>query len=459
MLYLEEKDLGLNQEDSLFLKFKQTNLWYIIIVFVLLVSIGVFILRPASSKQIAMAESTINSFYQLESNELKSPISLTQLDQAATQLEDLPYRSKTYYLTRLNEVEQAYEAISNSYALFEAKEINGQTRKVLADFVDYETLKQGLNGMDLSRLPEDAQKNYQSAQQILDDIQTASVAFKELPQDIKVRGDAESAAQALVEYEENYKNLIHHPQANLLKEELHHYGTTLGEYIKYGLQFGDYSLEAMDAISQSEFMKESLRTTVFDKEPRIALTFDDGPNPDYTPKLLDILAKHGVKGTFFVMGAYVDEYPEIARRIVEEGHMIANHTYNHLDLATLSNEEILTQIEWTQDSIFDETGILPTLYRMPFGSGGSRVVDLLENEYNMTSILWNLDTMDWSSHSTEAIREVVRNNLSHHTLLLMHDTHPATPESIDLMIPKLKEAGYTFVFADEIDFDQRYFEE
>ena len=116
---MEEKDLGLNQEDSLFLKFKQTNLWYIIIVFVLLVSIGVFILRPASSKQIAMAESTINSFYQLESNELKSPISLTQLDQAATQLENLPYRSKTYYLTRLNEVEQAYEAISNSYALFE----------------------------------------------------------------------------------------------------------------------------------------------------------------------------------------------------------------------------------------------------------------------------------------------------------------------------------------------------
>lgn len=456
---MEDKDLKPEEDFTQFFGSGSTKLWYFLILIVFFLSIGFYILRPASNQQVAMAETTLNSFYQPESTEIKPDISPADLDQAATQLNQLPYRSKTHYLSRLEEVEEGLQHIHQANALFEEKEINGQIKKVLASHVNHEVIQQELKGCDIKNLPTEACLNYQAAGEILDNIQIATEAFKDLPQDIKIRGDLEPAVLALSQYETDYLHLSGHPQANLLKDELQHYGLTLGGYIKEGLQFGDYSPEVTEVISQSTFLKEALIGTIFDKAPRIALTFDDGPNPDYTPQLLDILAKHGVKGTFFVMGAYVDEYPEIARRIVKEGHLIANHTYNHFDLATLSDQEVLTQIEWTQESIYDETGVTPTIYRMPFGSGGNRVVELLEREYGMTSILWNLDTMDWSTQDTQTIRENVRTNLDHHTLLLMHDTHPATPESIDLMIPHLKEEGYSFVFPDELDFALRSFDD
>jgi len=156
------------------------------------------------------------------------------------------------------------------------------------------------------------------------------------------------------------------------------------------------------------------------------------------------------------MGAYVDEYPEVARRIVNEGHMIGNHTYNHPDLSTLEAEDVLTQFLWTQESIEDVTGIWPTVYRLPFGAGGKRVIDIMES---MTSILWNIDSMDWHYHDTELTYNHIMANLQKDSLLLMHDTHQATPDVIDLLIPVLKDLGYQFVFADEVSFSLRYFAE
>lgn len=192
------------------------------------------------------------------------------------------------------------------------------------------------------------------------------------------------------------------------------------------------------------------------EERLIALTFDDGPNDEFTPQLLDILAKHEVKATFFVMGAYVDEFPDVARRIVAEGHTIANHTYNHPDLSTVSDDEVLKQFIWTQESIEDVTGVWPDLYRLPFGAGGERVVDLMGN---MTSILWNIDSMDWYYQDTTLTYNHIMANLQPSSLLLMHDTHQATPDVIDLLIPVLKERGYHFVSPTEVGFDLRYYAE
>ena len=186
----------------------------------------------------------------------------------------------------------------------------------------------------------------------------------------------------------------------------------------------------------------------------MALTFDDGPNPDTTPQLLEVLAKYNVKGTFFVLGAEVEIYPELTKQIVEEGHIIANHSYNHPNFDEVSEEEVLAEIEMTQEAIFEATDFLPTLYRMPYGAGGARVVNLLPE---MTSIIWNIDSEDWASQDAYVIYEEVMENLLQHSLLLMHDRHQATVDALDLLIPALQEQDYQFVTPLEIGMEDFHY--
>lgn len=177
---------------------------------------------------------------------------------------------------------------------------------------------------------------------------------------------------------------------------------------------------------------------------------------EYTPQILDILAEYDIKATFFVYGAYVDENPEMARRIVEEGHILGNHSYSHPDFSQISDEEVLQQIEWTQESIYDATGYEAFLYRMPFGAGGPRVVNLLSD---YTSIIWNLDSLDWHLQDANAIYENVMANMSNDALILMHDTGQYTVDAVARFVPELVERGYEFVSPMEMDFQHRFFAE
>lgn len=210
----------------------------------------------------------------------------------------------------------------------------------------------------------------------------------------------------------------------------------------------------IEKLFSSKILTKQLSGHELDPRLLVSLTFDDGPNPEFTTQVLDVLNQYQIKGTFFVMGAYVDEYPEIARRIVDEGHIIANHTYNHFDLAKLSDEEVLQQIEWAQESIRDVTGVEAHLFRMPFGSGGKRVVDLAQG---LVSIIWNIDTLDWQTHDADLIIEKTLSKLEKQSLILMHDTHQATPDALKILIPELLERGYTFVDPLQVGFDYRFF--
>ncbi|MGX7106185.1 polysaccharide deacetylase family protein [Hutsoniella sourekii] len=212
----------------------------------------------------------------------------------------------------------------------------------------------------------------------------------------------------------------------------------------------------LSSISNIETLEPYIIDTPLFTKKVIALTFDDGPNEEYTPQLLDILADHQIKATFFVYGAYVDDHPEIAQRIVDEGHILGNHSYTHPDFSKLSNEEVLEEINWTQESIYDQTGYENTLYRMPFGAGGQRVVDLLQP---MTSVLWNVDSLDWEFQDRDLIVEHVMNQLLPRTLLLMHDTNQASVDAVAELIPKLKEMNYEFVDPLEVGFEQYHFGE
>lgn len=212
----------------------------------------------------------------------------------------------------------------------------------------------------------------------------------------------------------------------------------------------------IDQLFNSKNFASKLSGHELDPRLLVSLTFDDGPNEEYTTQVLDILNQYEIQGTFFVMGAYVDDYPEIAKRIVDEGHIIANHTYSHPDLSKSTQEEVLQQIEWAQDSIRDVTGVEAHLFRMPFGSGGKRVVDLASNE-GLTSIIWNVDTLDWESHDVNSIVERTWLLLEKRSIILMHDTHQATPDALKIIIPELIKKGYEFVDPLQVGYDYRFF--
>ena len=143
---------------------------------------------------------------------------------------------------------------------------------------------------------------------------------------------------------------------------------------------------------------------------KIALTFDDGPSPVCTPQLLDGLKKRDVKVTFFVTGQNVESYPDIVKRASDEGHLIGNHTFHHVQLTAANTEEFKTEIVSTNEIIQEVTGKETSFIRPPYGSWDKKY----EKELNMFPVLWDVDPLDWCSTNVD---KIVRNVLSHTCLL------------------------------------------
>ncbi|MED1603198.1 polysaccharide deacetylase family protein [Alkalihalophilus marmarensis] len=193
-----------------------------------------------------------------------------------------------------------------------------------------------------------------------------------------------------------------------------------------------------------------------DTSNRIALTFDDGPDPRYTPELLDVLSEYGVPATFFVMGARAERYPEILERINNEGHIIGNHTYWHPnlveegDIATLERE-----VNQTEEVINDIVGYRTRLFRAPYGFLYNQLVEkLAEMDYSV--IGWSLDTLDWREMPAEEIAYTVISNVNPGAIILMHDggeydsDRTNTIEAVRQLIPILQEQGFEFVTVPEL---------
>ncbi len=178
--------------------------------------------------------------------------------------------------------------------------------------------------------------------------------------------------------------------------------------------------------------------------PVLALTFDDGPHPELTPKLLDILRQKGVRATFFVLGSNVAKYPDIARRIVAEGHEIANHSYNHPALTKLGAARVNEEIESTCDAIESATGRRPASMRPPYGALNGTVERSLTQEHGLDVVLWSVDPLDWQRPgSAEVTRRLVA-GAKPGAILLAHDIHPGTIEAMPETISQLKAKGYYF---------------
>lgn len=181
--------------------------------------------------------------------------------------------------------------------------------------------------------------------------------------------------------------------------------------------------------------------------PEIALTFDDGPGPSYTPQVLDILQQYGVKATFFCLGHRVAAYPDIVKQVYEAGHMIGNHTWAHPDLALLSASDILSQLKHTSDAIQGVIGMRPKFFRPPYGTLTRQV---LAQAYDLgfVIIMWSLDTHDWESSNFDFITRRVLNRVRDGTIMLMHDgviDCSQTVAALPIIIEKLQARGFQFV--------------
>lgn len=190
--------------------------------------------------------------------------------------------------------------------------------------------------------------------------------------------------------------------------------------------------------------------SVHTSRPILALTFDDGPHPQLTPKLLDILRQQGVRATFYVVGKNVEMYPDIARRIVAEGHEIANHSWSHPVLTKVSAAKMNQEIESTCAVIERVTGRRPTTMRPPYGAVNDRVRQAILQDHKLDVILWSVDPLDWKRPGASVVTQRMVQGAKPGAILLAHDIHPGTIEAMPQTIAQLKAKGYGFATVSQL---------
>ena len=211
-----------------------------------------------------------------------------------------------------------------------------------------------------------------------------------------------------------------------------------------GYKFGN-----LDELYLSQYGKPSSSYIRDNKEAGkcVALTFDDGPHPEYTPQILDILDKYGVKATFFVVGENAEAYPEIVRRIIDSGHEIGNHTWSHKQMNSLSKEQIQKEITKTQDFLKESFNYSPVLFRPPGGGEytfAKETAEALGCKYVLWA--WRTDSKDWACPDAGTISQTVLSTVTEGDIVLLHDYvggKSSTPQAVAQIIPRLLAQGYS----------------
>ena len=205
-----------------------------------------------------------------------------------------------------------------------------------------------------------------------------------------------------------------------------------------------------DVIDINRLQPEDLKGYEVYQEQRnkkmVALTFDDGPDPNTTPQALEILKRYGVKGTFFMLGKNVSAYPEVVQKVHKDGHAIGIHTWNHPVLTNIPLDEAKHEIMDTKDIIQKVTGIQTNITRPPYGS----INKADQYAVDQVFIMWDVDTLDWKSHNTDAILQEVKKEVRPGSIILMHDIHQTSIDALPTVIEYLQSQGYTLVTVDEL---------
>ena len=212
-------------------------------------------------------------------------------------------------------------------------------------------------------------------------------------------------------------------------------GVLLGQYVQ--------STQLHSAASE-----DAMATNTMTKK-KVAITFDDGPNPDYTEPLLEGLKERGVTATFFLLGKEVERYPEIVKDIYDNGHLIGTHSYEHVNLKNLCDSAAIEQVDKTNAAIHEITGEYPEYIRPPYGSWKCN----LDYETKMIEVLWDVDPLDWKTSNSDVITSRVVNKVEENDIILLHDASESSVKAAFKIIDELKKEGYTFVTVEEILFD------
>lgn len=178
----------------------------------------------------------------------------------------------------------------------------------------------------------------------------------------------------------------------------------------------------------------------------VALTFDDGPSGETTPRLLDILKEKSVPATFFMLGMRAAAYPDVVRRVKAEGHEVASHTMYHQNLITLAPEAVAADIAEAKATMAGILGGEPGLIRPPYGNYDGMVAGLV----GTPMILWSVDTLDWKNKDVGAIISTAMGQVHDGAVILMHDIYPTSVDSIPGLVDSLRASGYEFVTVSEL---------
>lgn len=178
----------------------------------------------------------------------------------------------------------------------------------------------------------------------------------------------------------------------------------------------------------------------------IALTFDDGPSPAWTPWLLDGLKERGVKASFFLIGENAEKSPDIVKRMDAEGHLIGNHTYRHVSLKSGDRREAEEELKQTDRIIFEITGKHTGFVRPPFGEWDEG----LEKSMEVLPVMWTVDPLDWRTESEEEIVDRVVTEAEEGDIILLHDCYQTSVKAALRIVDILQERGFRFVTADEM---------
>ena len=192
------------------------------------------------------------------------------------------------------------------------------------------------------------------------------------------------------------------------------------------------------------------------EKKRIAISFDAAWGNDDTEQLIKILKEYNVPATFFVVGAWVDKYPESVEALSAAGHQIQNHSNTHPYMTQLSKNQMINELECCNEKIQKITGVKPTLFRPPYGDYDNMVVETVEAQ-GMYTIQWDVDSLDWKDNATpDSICKRVTSKVKNGSIILFHNDADHTPEALPTILKCLKDEGYEFVFISDLIYKDNY---
>ena len=216
----------------------------------------------------------------------------------------------------------------------------------------------------------------------------------------------------------------------------------LGMMLIVGIIFGLVNDPAIVGVTA---VKRSLPVYCVQREDKtVALSFDAAWGNEDTKTLIDILEKYGVKTTFFVVGDWVNKYPESVHQLSEAGHEVMNHSMDHAHFSKLGESEIISNIEKCNELIKEQTSCRPTLFRCPYGEYDDHVIETVRS-MGMTPIQWDVDSLDWKEIPAGEIQSRVLKKIQPGSIVLFHNAAKHTPEALPGIIEALQRDGYTIV--------------